>query len=363
MLGNGSFLSERKTMKQTTEMKEKRKIKPRQLVLSILAGFLALILLLLLGVRLWFRLPAWEYYHASEQAFVIPGLSDGFVPQGLDYDGRTDLFWVSGYMDDGSASPIYLVGKSDRKLQKTIYLADEEGKAYSGHAGGVAVDRDHVYIAGGGAQCILVYSCDQMMTAENGASVSALGRISTKFSDTDSLRVSAVSCDGRYLYAVEFFREPDSPTPENHKLTAPSGERCQALALAYSLTNDVESFSVEHLPSFAMALPDAVQGMYVDDNQLYLSSSWGAGFSHIYEYSIGELMTEGELSFMGSRLPLYYLDLASAAEDYKLPPMAEEIVMADGKLYTMCESASNKYLFGKLTSSRWCYATDLTKMK
>ena len=33
----------------------------------------------------------------------------------------------------------------------------------------------------------------------------------------------------------------------------------------------------------------------------------------------------------------------------------------DGKLYTMCESATNKYIFGKFTSAKYCYATDLSK--
>ena len=39
--------------------------------------------------------------------------------------------------------------------------------------------------------------------------------------------------------------------------------------------------------------------------------------------------------------------------------MAEEIVTVDGKLYTMCESATDKYIFGKFTSAKYCYAADL----
>ena len=42
--------------------------------------------------------------------------------------------------------------------------------------------------------------------------------------------------------------------------------------------------------------------------------------------------------------------------------MSEEIVLVDGKTYVMCESASDKYKFGKFTGAKWCYATDLTKM-
>lgn len=45
-----------------------------------------------------------------------------------------------------------------------------------------------------------------------------------------------------------------------------------------------------------------------------------------------------------------------------IPPMAEEIVFVDGKMLTMCESASNKNFFGNLTGGRWCYATDVTSI-
>ena len=52
-------------------------------------------------------------------------------------------------------------------------------------------------------------------------------------------------------------------------------------------------------------------------------------------------------------------DSASQKSAKKIAPMSEEIIIVDGKLYTMCESASNKYIFGKFTSSDHCYATDL----
>lgn len=42
--------------------------------------------------------------------------------------------------------------------------------------------------------------------------------------------------------------------------------------------------------------------------------------------------------------------------------MAEEIVTVDGRMYIMCESASNKYFFGNLIGGKWCYRTDLEKM-
>ena len=54
------------------------------------------------------------------------------------------------------------------------------------------------------------------------------------------------------------------------------------------------------------------------------------------------------------------LDSSVLKTDLKIAPMSEEIVTVEGQLYVMCESASNKYIFGKFTSAKYCYATDLS---
>ena len=53
------------------------------------------------------------------------------------------------------------------------------------------------------------------------------------------------------------------------------------------------------------------------------------------------------------------LDNASLIESIKIAPMSEEISITNGKCYIMCESASNKYKFGKLTGGKWCYSIKL----
>ena len=105
-------------------------------------GFAALgvfVAIVLLGARAYFRHSVSDYYRASEKTFQIAGLSDGFVPQRMDFDERSECFFVTGYMDDGSASPIYLVEKESGELKKTVRLATEEGATFGGHAGGLSV--------------------------------------------------------------------------------------------------------------------------------------------------------------------------------------------------------------------------------
>lgn len=160
------------------------------------------------------------------------------------------------------------------------------------------------------------------------------------------------------LYIGEFYRDPNYPTSDSHKLTSPSGELNPALLAVLPLSSDAP-LGISGDILCAYSVPGLIQGMCLDDKgRICLSASYGAAFSHIYIYS--SPVSGGNAEVLGQKVPLYFLDSSCLALDIKIPPMSEEIVFANGRLYTMCESASNKYIFGKLTSARYCYATDLS---
>lgn len=92
---------------------------------------------------------------------------------------------------------------------------------------------------------------------------------------------------------------------------------------------------------------------------MYLSTSYGPAFSHISRYT--GTKEEGSVTVLGQTVPRYVLDSSTQTAEFKLAPMAEEILVVDGKLYTMCEAATDKYIFGKFTSAKYCYATDISK--
>lgn len=341
------------------ECKTKKKLSPWQIVCIVFSALAVLVAIILLGARAYFRLSVSDYYRASEKTFEIAGLSDGFVPQGMDFDERSGCFFVTGYMDDGSASPIYLIEKESGELKKTLCLATEEGEAFDGHAGGLSVHGSYIYVAGGGDRCLYVYSYDHVMAAKDGDAISCLGEFSTKIGGEDSIRVSFTATDEERIYVGEFYREDNYSTPESHKLTTENGDYHQALCVAYAFSDDADAvFGIKSEPLFAYSLTDAVQGMCFREGEVYLSTSYGLSFSGIYGYDTSKL-TEKEITLSGVTMPLYSLDSAALIKSIKAAPMSEEIEFVDGKLYTMCESASNKYIFGKFTSSKWCYATDV----
>lgn len=335
--------------------------KPTKIIITILAVLIGLVLLALLAVRAYVMLPVASYYKASDKAFVIPGLSDDFVPQGFSYDAEKGYFLLSGYSSDDGASPVYIVDKESGKTVKEILLAKENGDAFTGHSGGIDFYGDNVYIAGGGKNCLYVFSYSEMLNAQKGESVKCKGEFSLKLSDEDYLDASFVTVSGDILTVGEFFLEPKYPTLDTHKITTAAGDNNTALALQFKLSEEAQ-FGIEKEPLRALSLREKVQGMCFDGGNIYLSTSYSIPHSVIYEYSEESLVGEGDIDILGYSVPCYSLDSTSLIKEYKIPPMSEELVMIDGEMYVMCESACNKYIFGKFASAKWCYKTNLSEM-
>ncbi len=338
--------------------KEKQTSRGRRIgkhICRALAGIVAAVLIVLIGARGYFRIPVASYYRNSEKTFVIPGLSEGMIVQGLDYDSAWDSFLISAYRTDGGASQLSVVSRADGEEVKRLRLADAQGRDFTGHVGGVALAGDYIYVAD--EQGLMVYDRRAVEEAASGDKVSALGVFATR-SEEDALEAAFVYTHEGLLYVGEFYREENYPTPESHHLETASGEENPAVILTYRL--DAESpFGISPAPERVYSIPGLVQGMCMDaDGRILLSTSYGPAFSHLSIYETPE--QQGELTVLGYSLPCYILDEDCLVQQIKLPPMAEEIVCVDGKVYTMCEAATDKYIFGKFTSARYCYATELS---
>ncbi len=332
-----------------------------KIAIWVIASVLILACVLSLIARLIFMLPVSEYYANSKKAFFIPGTHEGYVAQGLTYDERSDSFFLTGYMTDSAASPLYIVERESGKTLKRLTMLTEENKTFTGHSGGIAVSGNYIYIAGSSKRCVYVYSYNDAINAEDGGVLSCLGSFYTK-SENDYVRVSFVEAIDGKLYVGEYYNDGYS-TPDSHKMTTYDGSYHQAIIVEYNIDNEAE-FGISPTPSKVYSIRDKVQGMTVYNGKMYLSSSAGTETSIIDAYDLSSATLAGNVTnILDTELPLYYLDTQSRVEEYRLPPMAEEIAIVDGMLYTMCESASNKYLFGKLYSAEWCYATDLSKYR
>lgn len=356
--------------------------------LIILAVIVALALLFIAGYNIYQKISYREFNKVSEKEFKIPGLSDGFVPQGITWvenDGKEGMYLVCGYMSDGSASRIYMTnGKSGKELKQSfVSLFTNDGKADHAHAGGISVFGDFVYIATGHE--INVYSLSELLGAKE-KSTDLVDAYVEKSRDSEFTGViepigtfnpqtgpAFVHVEDGYLFVGEFYIAEDYETPESHHMTTDSGDYQQAIMTVYVLSKDAELGLLEKRPVAAFSITDKAQGMcFVKDDKgetkMLISTSYSVASSHIKVYDnpmksylslLAGVKDASDGTFTtddGDKVPLFYVDSAHLEKDWVLAPMSEELLYKDGKVYIMCESACKKYMFGNLTGARNCYS-------
>lgn len=309
------------------------------------------------AARLFYSHIAGDFFANSERAFKIPEIDMGFIPQGIDYDERSDCFIVTGYRRDKSASPIFIINKTTGKVEKKIYTLDKFARAGAGHNGGICVHGDYIYIAGSSDGCLYVYSYEDMIKAVDNSFIQCLGTVDARLGDADYIRIAFVSVYQNELILGEYYSDDGFNTPESHKFKTPSGGYNQALALCYKLNDANEEFEygINPVPRAAYSLPSRVQGIDFSAKNVYLSRSRGINYSQlcVYERASADY---GEIEIEDNKIPLYFLDSKCLVNRKHFMPMAEEIVFVDDVLYVMNESAANKYLIGKFYGGKYCYA-------
>lgn len=282
-----------------------------------------------------------DYYKERENVSKIPALNDGFVPQGLDYDEKTDTYIHSGY--NGEYIEVYFVKGDD---VKKLIPVTESGERIPGHAGGVTRIGNYLYVCDNAAEkegklgYIYIYDFAALQQAKDGDSIRS---ISTFNVDTAA---SFCFSDDKYLYVGEFYREVDYETKDTHYFTTPSNDENKAILSAYPLNED-GSIDGEY-PEFSVSIPAQVQGFAVmEDGKVAVSTSWGLNASHLEIHS--KMENSGKtIGVSGKEVPLYYIDSSTRISDIAMPAFSEGLSIKDGKLVISFESACNKYIIGKL---------------
>ena len=294
------------------------------------------------------KAPAHKSLKNSEQAFVIPYTNKGYIAQGITYDKDTDNFFLTGYMKDGSASPIFAVNKTRKRLVAAVRMTNQDGTPFTGHAGGLSLMNGKIYVAGSNDGCFYVFDKAQILSAKKDAPVAYTGILDLK-KDNDKIKIAYCTTDKGLIYAGEFYRDPQYILSESHKVQTQDGLQ-YALLVGFEINAD----GLTTTAKIAYSTPIEIQGMCFDGNYAYLTTSWGLGKSYVYKYDLNKIAQSGTKQVCGETVPLYNLTMKNMEACYTLPPMAEEIECVDGSFYITNESASNKYVFGKFTGGKWC---------
>ena len=316
-------------------------------LLIILAIILGTVLLLLAGIRAGERIVYASFYANADKAFAIPSLSENYTPQGLDYLSDSQSFITCGYMSDGEASRVYLIDKDGKATYAE--LKETDGSDHTGHTGGVTHFDQYLYITD--SDGLHVFMLEDLTSGKD--SLTKVGEVKTY--------IDPAWCyvyDG-YMLTGEFYRAVDYETPMEHRLTTPAGDANTSIVTVFKL-DATKPYGIDPTPVAVISTTDQVQGFCVTDTgEVALSTSWGFATSYIRLYDASKVTQEGTLTIGDTDVPVFYLDSASATRTIDAPPMAEEIVCVDGKLYINNESACNKNIFGKLMSANDLYYYDL----
>lgn len=287
----------------------------------------------------------------AEAGPVIPGLAEGVVPQGMAYDERRDWLLTVSYFDDGRPGALAVVDRATGQLVKSLSLYEEDGSPYLGHAGGISVTGEHVWI---GSESYL-YRLD-MADVEAGAHG---GQVQYAERVPVPLNVAFTAYDDGVLWAGEFYEAKAYPTDPSHHMTNRAGETQYAWMAGFRLDEVAEHLrsdswngdsSQTAVPDYLFSITGKVQGAALDSGTVYLSTSYGRGNdSVLYRYD-NPLREEAHatVSVGGRNVPLWFLDSQSEKESNArlvTVPMAEGIALAGNELYVLLESGANKYRY------------------
>lgn len=274
-----------------------------------------------------------EFYSIRTNICKNPGLSDGFVCQGIAADEENEIFLVSGYMKDKSASRIYITNEQNDSYHVSLVKGGED---FTGHAGGIAVTRGTVYLASG--KRIYSLPLSVLLEAEAGEVIEIGEGVRVNNS------ASFVFTDEEYLYVGEFHDGGAYQT--SHTYMTPSGEN-NAIISRYKLGK-------LDAPDRIYSIPDKVQGVaFTPDGKIVFSTSYGITDSVYYVYDASEIIpTEHTLD----GAPVYFL--GECIKKIKGPAMSEDLDWYEGRVISLSESASDKYIFGKLFFANKIYGLD-----
>ncbi len=329
------------------------------LISKILGVLVAVVIVALLGFKAFDGIKHAAFYKNADPVFKTPGIKDNFVQQGFDYVEQDEVFLVTGYMSDKTCSRVYVVQADGSS--SFVQLKKADGSDYTGHTGGIVRRGEYVYITGADGLDVFPYA--DIIAGKD--SVQKLGEVKTY--------VDPAHCYifGDYILTGSFFIESDYETPAHERMTTPCGDENTSIITAFKL-DESQPFGVDPVPKAVISTRKKVQGMCVtDDNKVVLSTSYGLSTSQLFVYDTSDLpvvenytfvgTTKDEEAFSFENVTLLYLESEDCVQVINAPPMAEELVYLDGKIYIMNESASNKYIFGKITTGRKIYTYSYRK--
>ena len=305
----------------------------------------------------------------ATEEFLVPGLNQYMVPQGMDYWKEKGWMIISGYFSESDYSTCSVLVAVDVKSGQMVgeyYLKNQDGSDYTGHAGGVAITENYIYIANAKTLFRIPLS-----SLEN---VNQCGEV--LFDEAISVPSNASFCNysGGVLWVGDFYLKDTYPTDDYSHLYNRDGNEYCAWIVGYKIEegnpNDfydsafvADSFMT---PDYILSITERIQGMtwLTDEDKIVLSQSYGRtndSTLYFYENPMNGAAHD-KVTLNGKEIPVWFLDSKVKSITMKALPMSEGLACASGKLYVLFESGASNYRLGggKLPTDR-VWNVDISK--
>ncbi len=290
-----------------------------------------------------------DFLKDFKSGYLIPGLLEGVIPQGLCYDETTGYLLISGYYEKGKfPSVIMALGGKDGKFIGAYPLKTTNGDDYYGHAGGIAASQNTVYLTSEG-ECYTFPSAI-LKTLKNGEAL----QFQSKFKLNTA---GSFACMNANTLWVGDFVEDDSKVKEEitDLTTLENGETFYAYCEGYTLIDglpnikQINSDSSGYIPDYMLAIPEQVQGMaFTKTNKIVFSTSYGRkNNSKLYIYEDIFLNEKSGTKIIdGKEVELFACSSKYLNREIVAPPMTEGMATNTNGIYLLFESGAQKYRSG-----------------
>ena len=274
-----------------------------------------------------------RFLESGGMSVLIPGLQEGFVPQGITYLEKDDAFLFAGYSSGDEPSALLAVSRETGELLRQVKLNNTDGSRYTGHAGGVCATETDIYVSN--ADTLFRISLETYEALPAAATCA--------FEEEIPVPVNSSYCSYSegILWVGEFQYGGDYPTDASHRVSTADGLQ-RAWNCGYRI-HEGQDFSA---PDIIFSVTERIQGMTTLNGTVYLSQSYGRrNDSVIYRYrNILADDPDQTVEVNGREVPLWILDSTVREDALLCPPMTECLCTLEGKIYIVFESAAKTYM-------------------
>ena len=289
----------------------------------------------------------------AEKQYLIPGLNQAAIPQGMSYCESTGLVYISAYYKaEALPSVIMALDALSGELVAEYRLYDVDGSPFTSHVGGLAVAGENMYVS-----AKLDQDGSYSMAVIPLKDLPAIGSHDITVEKTVALPVSPsfLNCSQGILWLGNFYHPAADyglSTGMNFTTETADGDYgCYILGYdlvgGKALSAGPEGFPV---PDYVLVAPDRIQGMvFCDDGTVLLSQSYGRkNNSALLRYDLNLRLPDLTVPVGSREVPAYLLDSGALRESITAMPMTEGLTLGrDGSVLVLFESGAMAYQDGK----------------